>query len=127
MLKRPRGVKRTRPKSAQEWIEVAKKKAGIETDGEMGRTIGASKQAISNYQKGRNAIGAREAIKIGWLIDEDPIQIIIESSLVASGGASDWASLLEEYRRRKVVEEPEAEGEGREVQKVKKRVTEPMT
>lgn len=123
MLKRPRGVKRTRPKSAQEWIEHAKEKAGIETDGEMGRTIGASKQAISNYQQGRNAIGAREAIKIGWLIDEDPIQIIIESALVASGGASDWASLLEEYRKRKAVEEPE--GQRGEPQTAKKRVTEP--
>ena len=125
MLKRKTGVKQARPKNAQEWIEVAKKKAGIESDGKMSRAIGTTKQAVSNYKKGRNAIGAKEAIKLGWLIDEDPVQIIIESSLAVYGEQSDWASLLEEYRKRTTVEEPEEPEE--EGQQAKKREPEPTT
>lgn len=123
MLKRKTGVNKARPKNAQEWIEVAKKKAGIESDGKMSRAIGTTKQAVSNYKKGRNAIGAKEAIKLGWLIDEDPVQIIIESSVAAYGKQSEWANLLEEYQKRKAVEEPE-EQQG-EPQTAKKGVTEP--
>lgn len=50
-----------------------------------------------------------------------------ESALVASGEASDWASLLEEYRKRKAVEEREGKPKPKEVQAAKKRVTEPRT
>lgn len=124
-MKRKTGVKQARPKNAQEWIEVAKKKAGIESDGKMSRAIGTTKQAVSNYKKGRNAIGAKEAIKLGWLIDEDPVQIIIESSLAAYGEQSDWSNLLEEYRKRKAVEEPEEQEE--EDQQAKKHEPEPTT
>lgn len=124
-MKRKTGVKKARPKNAQEWIEVAKKKAGIESDGKMSRAIGTTKQAVSNYKKGRNAIGAKEAIKLGWLIDEDPVQIIIESSVAAYGEQSDWANLLEEYRKRTTVQEPEEQEE--EDQQAKKREPEPKT
>lgn len=107
MVRIKQTVKRTLPKSAQEWIEVAKKKLGTEKNGDIARAMGSSKQAISNYVQGRNAIGAKEAIKLGWLINEDPIRIIIESTLVASGWNNEWLSLLDEYSKRKHQDEIE--------------------
>lgn len=94
-------VKRAVPKSAKEWIEVAKRKMGVEKDSDIAKAMGTSKQTISNYMNGKNAIGAKEAIKLGWMIDEDPVEILIDAAVIASGENLEWVEMMNEYHKRK--------------------------
>lgn len=91
-------------RTASEWIEIAKKRTGARNDSDIARMLGATKQAICNYNAGRNGIGAKEAIRLGWLIGEDPIKIIITSAIHAtqSRQREQWIMLWEDYQTKKV-------------------------
>ncbi len=87
-------------RSASEWIELAKKKIGARKDSDIARALGTTKQAICNYQSSRNGIGAKEAIRLGWLIEKDPVEIIITSAVHATQDRQreQWIKILEDYQ-----------------------------
>lgn len=91
-------------RTASDWIEIAKDKTGARNDSDIARMLGATKQAICNYNAGRNGIGAKEAIRLGWLIGEDPIKIIITSAIHATKARQreQWLMLLEDYQTKLV-------------------------
>lgn len=112
MIMRTKPVKKTvLLRSASEWIDLAKKKTGKGKETEIAAMLGTTKQAINNYTSGRNGIGAREAIRLGWLINEDPIEIMITSAIHASTtrGKESWISILEDYQTR--ITDPKQEQE----------------
>ena len=87
-------------RSASEWIDLAKKKTGKGKETEIAAMLRTTKQAINNYTSGRNGIGAREAIRLGWLINEDPIEIMITSAIHATQDRQreKWIKILEDYQ-----------------------------
>lgn len=65
-----------RPKKNTYWLDAVKKQLGIDSDSMLGARLEVSRAAISQIRNGKNGIGVKTAIRIGWLLEKDPLLIV---------------------------------------------------
>jgi transcriptional regulator with XRE-family HTH domain len=63
-------------KSTTEYLDEAKKRAGIESDYALAKRLGVTKAAISNYRQGISKMDDYTAAQIADLLEVDPLEVI---------------------------------------------------
>lgn len=84
------------------YLDMAKKKLGVQSDYALAKTLGLRTTAISNYRAGRNHFDDATAIKIAHAIGLDPVEIL--AAMQVERAKSDearavWANLLEKISK----------------------------
>nr|WP_314898800.1 hypothetical protein [uncultured Deefgea sp.] len=68
-------------KTIAEYLDEAKEKHKIKSDSELGRTLGASKQSVSDWRVSRSKPDDYACIRLAELVGVNPLEIIAASHI----------------------------------------------
>jgi len=66
----------TEPQASVYWLDRVKKDGGFASDYELAKALQMSRAGVSQIRSGKIGIGIKTAIRIGWLIQVDPLLVI---------------------------------------------------
>jgi plasmid maintenance system antidote protein VapI len=89
--------KMEKPETSKYWLDEVKERYSLTSYAKVAELLKLSKAAISQLTTGKTHVGIQTAIKIGKLLDTDPLLIVSSVlSLVESEDREFWQQIFQE-------------------------------